>query len=371
MCADSNHFISDPYTKFFPLGTFIALIGGGIWIFADNEYYPLIFHSQIMVGAFLFSFISGFLMTAIPKMTDSFSAKKFEVYTMLFLITVGVIFSFFGFNQYFYLSRVLSFLLLIYFGFSRINFNKKSPPPFFILVFIGIIAGIFGAIFLGLGILISIGHNLYFNGTVLFLILGIGSRLIPALRGIAPPIMAGGSKKEYLEFGLAGIFIFIALIGEALGNALVFGLVKTFICFLIAIRYWKIFSLNVPTSRLAYGMLGSSFMVLIGIFLKVLIPAFGIHLIHLTYIGGFGMMTFTVASRVIISHGGYDMSFEKKSLTPLVVAALLLVSALIRVAAPYFDYLEMLKWASAFWICGALVWSYVFIPRCVGLVSKD
>lgn len=370
MDTNANNFVSDPYKTFFPLGTLLALIGGGIWFFSGSEHYPVVFHSQAMIGAFLFSFISGFLMTAIPNMTGSFAARKFEVNGMLALIIISVILNILEWNQLFYFIELLSYLLLIYFAAVRVHFKKAFPPSFFVLIFLGMLSGIIGSFLLGTGLLEPIGHNLYFNGVILFLVLGVGSRLVPALRGVMPK-MDGGAKKEYIEFGITGLIIFVSLVGEAVGNVLIFGLLKSSACLFLAIRYWKIFSFTRPTGRLAYGMWGAAYMVLLGIILKTLMPDYATHWIHLTYISGFGMMTFTVASRVIISHGRFNMIFEKKSITPILVVLLLSLSALIRVAAPYFDYALLLKWASAIWIIGTLIWGYVFIPRCVGMISNN
>lgn len=360
-------FISNPYVYFFPLGTLLALIGGGVWLFSGEDSYPNIFHSQTMIGAFLFSFISGFLMTAVPRMTGSFLARGFEVYGMLALITVSFISNIFELSQVYYLVEGLSYLLLIFFVISRVKLKENLPPSFFVLIFFGIISGIFGSFLLGVGELEAVGHNLFFNGVILFLVLGVGSRLVPALRGVSPKIN-DVVKKEYLEFGIIGFILFVSLVGEALSDSYFFGLMKCITTLIIAIRYWKIFSFVKPTSRLAYGMWGAAYMVILGIILRTLIPEYGVQWFHLTYIGGFGMMTFTVASRVILSHGGHNMNFEKKSKAPVLVVVFLSLAAMFRVAAPYFDYLLLLKWASAFWIMGTLVWSIVFIPKCFNKV---
>lgn len=360
-------FISNPYVYFFPLGTLLALVGGGVWLFSRNESYPSVFHSQTMIGAFLFSFISGFLMTAVPRMTGSFLARDFEVYGMLSLIIVSFVSNFFELNQVYYFVTSLSYFLLIYFVISRFKIKENLPPSFFVLILFGILSGIVGSILLSIEVFEAVGHALFFNGVVLFLVLGVGSRLVPALRGVSPK-MSSVVKKEYIEFGLIGTALLISLIGEAKSESYLFGLIKCIATLIIAIRYWKIFSFVKPSSRLAYGMWGAAYMVIAGIILRTLIPEYGVQWFHLTYIGGFGMMTFTVASRVIISHGGHSMDFEKKSKAPLVVVVLLSLAAITRVAAPYFDYLLLLKWASAFWILGTLVWSLVFIPRCFNKV---
>lgn len=356
-------FISNPYVYFFPLGTALALIGGGVWLFSGNDSYPSIFHSQTMIGAFLFSFVSGFLMTAVPRMTGSFLAREFEVNGMLALIAISFISNIFELNQLFYYVEGLSYALLIFFVLSRVKLKESLPPSFFILILYGILSGILGSILLSAGVLEAVGHNLFFNGVILFLVLGVGSRLVPALRGVSPKINSV-AKKEYLEFGIVGLILFVSLVGEGLSDSYFFGLLKCAATLFIAIRYWKIFSFVKPSSRLAYGMWGAAYMVILGIILRALIPEYGVQWFHLTYIGGFGMMTFTVASRVIISHGGHNMNFEKKSKAPLIVVVLLSLAAIVRVAAPYFDYLILLKWASAFWIMGTLVWGIVFIPRC-------
>src|ERR1041384_380285 len=71
----------DPYRIFFPLGGVAAILGTVLWIafgFGWIGYYPGISHADLMTGGFLFAFVMGFLMTAIPQFTGAHRASGAE-----------------------------------------------------------------------------------------------------------------------------------------------------------------------------------------------------------------------------------------------------------------------------------------------------
>jgi uncharacterized protein involved in response to NO len=86
---------------------------------------------------------------------------------------------------------------------------------------------------------------------------------------------------------------------------------------------------------------------------------------HVVFIGGFTLITFAVATRVVLGHSGFGHLFPTR-LPFLIVTAVLLACALgLRVAG---DFLfvqrgSMLSHASYLWMLAAGVWSWRVLPK--------
>jgi uncharacterized protein involved in response to NO len=102
-----------------------------------------------------------------------------------------------------------------------------------------------------------------------------------------------------------------------------------------------------------------------GLFLPAALPAYRLANLHLTFIGGFSIILFTVSTRVIIGHAGQSHLFRKK-LGFLVIALTLLVVAMIaRVAADFIPPARNthLVYAALIWILAAIVWACALGPK--------
>jgi len=88
---------NEPYRILFPLGTIYLLWGMLIWLpqilFANS--YPVLAHRFLMLNGFSASFIAGFLMTAVPKFSQTKIAHFFEVFAFFFVTWIGIFFVFF------------------------------------------------------------------------------------------------------------------------------------------------------------------------------------------------------------------------------------------------------------------------------------
>src|SRR5438552_15620088 len=65
---------ADPYRIFFPLGIVLGAMGVSIWplyYFGITEGYSGRAHAFVQTDGFLYSFIAGFLLTAIPRFTGT------------------------------------------------------------------------------------------------------------------------------------------------------------------------------------------------------------------------------------------------------------------------------------------------------------
>lgn len=362
----------DPYRLLFPLGTLFALTGTAIWLRPDAT--TILTHPRMMIGGFLFSYIAGFLMTAVPKMTGSRPAGPIEIGIAGTLAATAGLLPWTAVPAWGEAALALGFSWLGLFCARRVLDKRKPVPEFFVLVGGGLSAALVGSWILFLvsaGLLppvqILLGRALLFQITVLSLVLGIGCRLVPLLAGRSPD-EAGTAKsgRKILLAAVAGGLWASALL-EARGQREIALFLRAALSSAIGVTIWRPWSKPRTASRLGWLITASAVMVLTGLWAAAFQPALAVHWMHLTYVGGFGLMTFTVASRVSLAHGGFDLTFEHRSRVLPWFAAALLIAAVTRVAAPFVPqgYLSHLRYAAALWIVGVLLWAWVFVRKMI------
>ena len=111
--------------------------------------------------------------------------------------------------------------------------------------------------------------------------------------------------------------------------------------------------------RIAFIALVSGF-VLIAVF-----PAFRVSLLHLTLIGGFAVITFTVATRVFFGHSGNLEKLEARNWWLLVAVGLMLVGMAARISGDFWPTIlaSHYIYGAVIWIAGVLLWSSYVLPK--------
>ena len=179
------------------IGIVFGVLGVGVWILfwlQKIHFYPSPLHSELMIGGFFLTVAIGFLMTAIPRFTNTHSASFMEI-GVAFLIALFLLVSAFLANRFwFYLVLFLEILLLVRFAVSRFFRSLLHPPPSFVLVGFGIFLVLLATFLLLLQALLDqplafFSQQFLWHGFPLFLILGIGTRLIPFILGTTPKVV--------------------------------------------------------------------------------------------------------------------------------------------------------------------------------------
>ncbi len=381
----------DPYRVLFPLGVFAAILGTVPWVtfgFGLSNFYPGLFHPDLMMGGFLFAFSAGFLMTAIPQFTGSAVCRTWELFLSAAIFVALVAASFFEYRFWFHVLSCFSLISLVMFCIRRVLSRTNSPPRFFIFVGLGLLMGIVGSGLLALcdlgwlvgGAWFGLAKLIYTQGMVLSLILGVGTHLLPAIWGWAElPIKA--SKVDVSEsvlkvIGPVFVLAFVlasSFIVEVKWSAVAGWVMRAILVTFLSVNHWHILRKPKARGRLAFWLWISAWALLIGLWAPVLAPAYWVHGIHIAFIGGFGLMTLMVASRVTLAHGGYGHRVELRSRLLPAAAIIILLSAFTRGLAPLVPqaYLHHLAYAAGTWIIGVLTWSFVFIPKMIRLGPKS
>lgn len=367
----------EPYRIFFFIGTVSSIVGTSIWIFFFSGLmvtYPILIHSNLMFFAFLLSFVAGFLLTAVPKMSQTKAASPHEMICYSVLAFLQLIFSFSTKPQWSYLIATFQFVFLIRFILVRFFTRKQNPPSGFSYVPVGLLMGLLGSVFSFLyyfflndkTFLISFAKLFLYQGFILNLIAGLGGRLIPTLSrtaGALSPMEPGRLNKA--KNLLPMLILNLSFITEGFGEIRIGNGIRFFILLYIAINHFKIFAPKNPKSHLGLFLTVSSLFTVVPYLIISIFPEYKIHLLHLVYIGGLSLMTYLISVRVILAHGGHNLNYELRSHALWIIPLFLIVASFLRLSAGVASsatfYSHAIIAASAFWIMGVLVWFY-----CVG-----
>lgn len=371
----------EPFRVFFPLGILAALIGVALWPlhFAGiYNWYPGQNHARLMAFGFFGAFILGFLGTAMPRML---SARPLGIRNViaLALLHTGMVFSFVFLKQW--IGDCLFVLLLFTFVTLmglRFRERKDLPPPGFILVAGCILSVLAGAILATIGnfrelspYTLALQHLLAYQGFVLFPILGIGPFILPRFFGLQSahdfPELHMPSKQWLQKAGLAlaaGLLIMASFFVEAGGSfrsayAVRFVAVLGYLLLEFPFRLVPKFSNAFGASlRLSFGML------VLGFLAVAVLPGYRVALLHLTLVGGFAMVTFLVATRVIFGHSGNGDKLKKANRWFYFPLALILLGMATRISGDFLPQImaSHYSYGAIAFIIGVAIWSIKVLP---------
>ncbi|MCM2279466.1 MAG: NnrS family protein [Oligoflexia bacterium] len=371
----------NPYRFLFPLGVLCAILGVAPWVlfgFGWLPEYPGRMHADLMIGAFLFSFVAGFLMTALPRFTGSPTATLKQILVATALLLALLLSGLLGRTQAFNLLSLTALGALGLFATLKFRGRSYDPPEFFLFVALGLVSGILGVLLrIAQGGDSLIGRSLFYHGMILSLVIGVGGQLLPALLGWRDSTRVqlespGAPHTKLKRLQAVQIPVFAGLF--ALSFALEAGLsawsgwlARAFVVSWAALGFWKLHRRPPARGTLAFWLRAAGSFVFLGAWAPVLLPSYAIHGFHLYLVGGFGLMVLTVASRVTLAHGGFPLTLEKKSRPILAASLLIVLAALTRATAPAMpaSYLHHLAYAAICWIVAWLVWGFFFIPKMI------
>ncbi len=372
---------AEPFRIFFPLGVVVGISGISLWplyfLGIHHSFYPGVMHARMMIEGFMGAFILGFLGTAVPRLTGAAPFSRRELFTLLliFVATVGLhIGHQLLLGDIFFLS-----LLLIFLGFVIRRFRQRDdlPPPSFVLVGFGFLNALTGTVLLIINeareptaTLLLLGNALLYQGFVLNLVLGIGTFLLPRFFQLPQPSFPESRtptpewSRHALVAAGAGILLLVSFILEA---ALMWfraaGLLRCATVAGFLLMQLPLYR-AIPRVTIARCLRISLVLLVLGLAFPGLWPMQRIAGLHLVFIGGFTLITLTVATRVVLGHSGQSHLFTAK--LPFLTAAtiLLICSAILRIVGDFILLARpsILNYASYLWILAAIVWAWRVLP---------
>jgi uncharacterized protein involved in response to NO len=217
-----------------------------------------------------------------------------------------------------------------------------------------------------------VGTALLNEGWVLLLILGIGGFLLPRFLGLerkefpesrTPP---PGWKPRALVAAATGSVITATLIAESLAfHPLAANLVRCTAAAAYLLATVPFHRAKVPNVTLTICLRAALVLLFAGLAFPLCWPLQRVAGLHVIFIGGFSLITLTVATRVVLGHSGKSHLFATP-LPFLLTAALLIATAAVLRAIGDFLPLTRNHWlngASYAWMLGAAVWAWRVLPK--------
>lgn len=370
-------FTEEPYRLFFPAGLLVGLYGvtlWPLWIWGGLGLYPGVVHARLMVMGMLGAFVIGFLGTAMPRMIG---VRPFGVGSVLVIgfTWVGSVIAH-GLSIY-WLGDLLFGITLILLALAILApFPRRSdiPPPAFILTGFGILLGAVGSVLLawsegagGGGFIYRLGRVAAHEGFLLGTVGGVGAFFFPRLWGSKTKQMfpdmvrpnPAWSRQARIALW-AGFGLIAGCVIDALGWVPVGSIVR-----LSAFGLFVASEVGASIGLRSESTLGSLvrlglFVISVGLILEAMVsPGRIAGVRHLVMVGGFNLIFFAVATRVIFGHSGARGETTGRMVFMRWIGGLILIAAVTRVSADFFPavYETHLGYASIAWLAGALLWS--------------
>ncbi|AGH95362.1 NnrS family protein [Pseudobdellovibrio exovorus] len=356
-----------PYQIFFPIGILCALLAVGVWFTQNLGWFdtPVMWvHGKLIAGGFLWSFIVGFLMTAVPRMTGTFNAHKVEYAISFLLILALIVFSWaLDAKPFYFISFALTVFIMIYAG-RRLVVSTRPVPVFFSHVGLAMFMSLVGSYFYYRGQSI-LGFYFYHVGTILLLVLGIGTRFFAFLSGL-PSVFEGTEEKwkkaAFHMMGLA-IVVLLSVVGMRLSWGFL-GLALLTLGYLFCI--WQVQRSSSRPSALKWAVRIVAVMIPLSFILSWIYPVYYLSWMHILFVGCFGLITFSVATRVTLAHGAYPTDMELKSKALGWMVAFIVLAMVSRVFYGFSSGLwktSFLHLAGTFWFLAVGVWCYSYFKK--------
>lgn len=375
--------VPDPYRLLFPLGILFAVAGAVPWLlyaFARLPW-PGPLHAALMIEGFELCFVLGFLLTAIPAFTHGARCSAIE---LAGAVTGPLAFggcAALGFEAAALTAFLLTLAWLAVAVARRVVRATQPPPEEFQFVGLGLLLGLAGGV-MQLGAALGrwaepaprLGLHLVSLGMVLALVLGVGSLLVPVFAGIRDPLVIPGVAGAHDRHGRRPLYAALAavlalsFVVEGAGHARLGDTLRAVVATIFVTLVWKLTRLPGRRAHGAWAMWGSGWLVVLGLSLAAAFPPQAVGFRHLVFIGGYGLLTLAIGTRVIVGHGRHPVSDEGRVLSGLVVTAVAGALAA-RVAA---DWLPPAAQPHAFatsaglWIIAWLAWGFGVLPRIAG-----
>jgi len=376
--------VGEPFRVFFPLGTLWSLAGVFFWVL--KGWWPALdevsskVHVWTQVYGFMTCFVVGFLTTAIPSFTDTAKLRAGEVLLLVAFSTTSVISVFCQQFKLAHVAFILTMLMLVLCLVPRFIKRKSAPPITFVFVPFALVSALLGS---GLLVAVSSGFhwrmietitlasNLLFQGFITFLILGVGGFLVRSILGwlalhtvpnqSRPDFERSASRTMWIH-SAAALILFGSFFVEAYWSRAWGAGIRALIVTLEVV--WQMRIHRSPNS----GKMGAQWLrvalafLLVGLWGDAVIspqhPLYRLAILHLCFVGGFSMTTLAIASRVVLSHGGFSQIIRRHYKPLSIAQGLVLLGLLTRFSADFIEqsYTRHLQYAAALWCLGVLVW---------------
>jgi len=371
----------EPFRVLFPAGFAAAFAGAMLWPLHDAgalSFYPGLAHARIMIFGFFGAFVMGFLGTAGPRMLAARALRGWEVA----LLAAG-----WAVSLALYLTGrwIPGDWAVVATGFvgaamavPRVIGRSDLPPPNFVLVVFGLVAG-WGGLLLQLGAahglalgnlpLSAVGKDWIQEGFLILAILGVAPFFFPRFFGErpGPEIWKTGAawrRTALLCAGVGALYLVLLTLESIFPANRLWRLARVALVLAYACR-----ALPFPLRPRAVGTLGrvvqiALLLALAGLALPLALPRYEVGWFHLLSGGGYGLITLCVGSWVCFAHGGAIERGTRHLPALWTAAGLLLLALATRAFAELMPAFRdsHLVYAGVAWALGVAIWAAKVVP---------
>ncbi len=373
----------EPYRLFFPLGILFGLAGTGHWLIYSTGLsgsYSGYYHATTQIWLYMGSFVAGFLMTAIPRFASAENAKSSEILTLLFLM--GFIFISLVSRQWpiaggLYITWLTAMLMFIIRRFRRRG-SSVNPPIEFIWIPVAFLHGICGmltVVLSQLGLIkpefLEAGRSMSEQGFLLSLVVGIGGFLGPRLMGqyempsheMIKKLPSLNKRRLFMHLGAASL-LFISFWMEGAQESPAAYFLRAIIVTVELAYVSKVLAPPKIVALFQRGLSLSFWLIIVGVWAAAIFPRHHVAMLHILFLGGFGLLTFFISTMVVLSHSGHGEQMRRSLWIFHVILLGILLSLAIRLSAQFFPefYFQLLGIASAVWIATGIAWLVFSAP---------
>lgn len=359
---------SELFRLFFPLGIIYLLFGVLLWLpqlWSPGDY-PVLLHRVLLLNGFTASFIGGFLMTAVPRFSQTTHARSWEVVPYFIVTILATVSGYMDQENWANGFSALQPALLLAFILSRIFKRKQNPPYSFVFIFVGLILWFISSL---MGILVdSEGFkHLHYEGSIAAIILGVGSRLIPGILGHVQIVNAQKEQYEQPKPLLSTVpwyffMLIFSYIGSYFADETIGNWIRLIIVLIIGQFYWRLYKVPEEKTSLTWSIWFAGWLITLSFLLKAIWTDGGIHANHGFFINGIVLLSMLIGTRVVQSHGPKMKELENwKGL--YIVTGLVLLASSTRVSAYLMpdSYLRHLGYSSLILAVAIAFWSQKYL----------
>lgn len=327
-------------------------------------------HAHEMIYGFSMAVVAGFLLTAVNNWTGVQTLFGYKLLMLFLCWFLSRIFMLFG-TSFIVYAAVSDLIFMIFLMFALAvpiikvkQWKQMGILSKVILLLVGnslFYLGTFG--YLDNGVYLGIYGGLYL---IIGLIITMGRRVIPMFieNGVGYPVKLFNSK--WIDISSLIFFLTFFIIEVFLDNKSLIGSVSIILFVITTIRLIGWHTVGIWKKSLLWSLYISFIFIDIGFLLFALSYFLGVSkllAIHAFSVGGIGLVTLSMMSRVSLGHSGRSIHSPSKLLK--YAFAFIILGTIIRVIFPLFEMEHYLVWiilSQLLWILSFIIFIIIYLP---------
>ena len=342
------------------------------WSFKLNGLAPMIWHAHEMIFGYALAVIAGFLLTAVPNWTNSPPVNGWLLFTIFSCWLLARLSSLFGGEAGLSITGFLdlAFLCGLFIAIATPIFKRRQFRQAGILVKILLMATANLLFYLGAAGILENGthYGLYAAFyLIIALILTLARRVFPMFItngvGLKKPL----TNRRWVDISSLAVFSVFWVLEIFQFSATATSWVALLLMLIHSMRLFDWYAPGMWQKPLVWVLYVSYVFMVLGFGLKAS-SLIGIYVspilsLHLFAIGGIGMVTCGMISRVSLGHSGRNIHNPSPWLTAIFIC--LVAATIVRVVFPLVAMQHYLLWMSlskVFWIAGFAGFLIIYTP---------